>query len=71
MAVPKSFCPPAMSMTTQWTWKYADNMSWTPHNYKDKYFGQVPLEFALEESLNAATSRIAYAIGLDRVRRDG
>jgi penicillin-binding protein 1B len=50
-----------------WTWQYADNMSWSPHNYKDEYFGHVTLEKALEESLNAATSKIAYTIGLDRV----
>src|SRR5208282_2185149 len=50
-----------------WTWEYAENMSWSPRNYKDKFFGPVPLEFALAESLNAATSKIAYTIGLDRV----
>jgi len=50
-----------------WTWQYAENMSWSPHNYKDEYFGHVTLIKALEESLNAATSKIAYTIGLDRV----
>jgi membrane carboxypeptidase/penicillin-binding protein len=42
-------------------------MSWTPNNYKDRFFGHVTLEFALEESLNAAAARIANTIGLDRV----
>jgi penicillin-binding protein 1B len=50
------------------TWDYGDNMSWTPANYKKRYFGQVPLMFALGESLNAATSRLAYAVGLEKVR---
>ncbi|MGO9605023.1 MAG: transglycosylase domain-containing protein [Candidatus Binataceae bacterium] len=50
-----------------WTWEYAENMSWSPRNYKDEYLGHVTLEKALEESLNAATSKIAYTIGLDRV----
>jgi len=64
---PEKFLPTSYVDDTQWTWNYADNMSWTPNNYKDRYFGRVTLEFALEESLNAAASRIANAIGLDRV----
>jgi membrane carboxypeptidase/penicillin-binding protein len=50
------------------TWVYGDNLSWTPANYKKRYFGLVPLMFALGESLNSATSRLAYSVGLERVR---
>jgi penicillin-binding protein 1B len=64
---PVKYLPTSYIDDTQWTWNYAENMSWTPNNYKDRYFGQVTLEFALQESLNAAASRIANAIGLDRV----
>jgi penicillin-binding protein 1B len=64
---PEKFLPTSYVDDTQWTWNYADNMSWTPNNYKDLYFGHVPLEKALEESLNAAAARIAFTIGLDRV----
>ncbi len=64
---PEKFLPTSYVDDTQWTWNYADNMSWTPNNYKDRYFGHVTLEFALEESLNAAAARIANTIGLDRV----
>jgi penicillin-binding protein 1B len=64
---PVKFLPTSYVDDTQWTWNYAENMSWTPNNYKDRYFGRVTLEFALEESLNAAASRIANTIGLDRV----
>jgi penicillin-binding protein 1B len=64
---PVKYLPTSYVDDTQWTWNYAENMSWTPNNYKDRYFGQVTLEFALQESLNAAASRIANAIGLDRV----
>ncbi|HUA32853.1 MAG TPA: PBP1A family penicillin-binding protein [Candidatus Binataceae bacterium] len=49
------------------TWQYGD-MSWTPNNYKDRFFGHVTLEFALQESLNSATARLANDIGLDRIR---
>ncbi len=43
-------------------------MSWSPTNYKDRYFGEVTLQFALEESLNSATSRLAHQVGLHRIR---
>jgi penicillin-binding protein 1B len=64
---PEKLLPTSYVDDEQWTWQYADNMSWSPHNYKNKYFGRVPLEFALAESLNAATSKVAYTVGLDRV----
>ena len=64
---PNHFLPTSYIDDTPFTWQYGD-MSWTPRNYKGRYFGRVTLEFALEESLNAATSRLANAIGLDRVR---
>jgi penicillin-binding protein 1B len=49
------------------TWYYG-GMSWSPSNYKDRYFGQVTLQFALQESLNSATSRLAHKVGLHRIR---
>ena len=64
---PEHFLPTTYIDDTPFTWDYGD-MSWTPKNYKNRYFGRVTLEFALEESLNAATSRLANQIGLDRVR---
>jgi penicillin-binding protein 1B len=48
------------------TWQVGAT-SWTPKNYKDRYFGHITLQFALEQSLNSATLRLADAIGLDRV----
>jgi len=64
---PVKLLPTSYVDDAQWTWQYAENMSWAPHNYKDRYFGRVTLVQALEESMNAATSKIAYSIGLDRV----
>ncbi|HVB79336.1 MAG TPA: PBP1A family penicillin-binding protein [Candidatus Binataceae bacterium] len=64
---PDRFLPTTYIEDTPFTWTYGD-MSWTPRNYKDRYFGRVTLEFALQESLNSATSRLANQIGLDRVR---
>lgn len=64
---PQRFLPTSYIDDSPFTWEYG-NLSWSPRNYKDRYFGRVTLEFALEESLNAATSRLAYAVGLGRVR---
>ncbi len=64
---PDRFLPTTFIEDEPFTWTYGD-MSWTPKNYKDRYFGRVTLEFALQESLNSATSRLANAVGLDRVR---
>ncbi|MGH7905768.1 MAG: PBP1A family penicillin-binding protein [Candidatus Binataceae bacterium] len=64
---PQRFLPTSYIDDEPFTWTYGD-MSWKPRNYEDRYFGRVTLEFALEESLNSATSRLANAVGLDRVR---
>src|SRR5713101_2010185 len=64
---PAHFLPTSYIDDEPFTWNYGD-MSWSPRNYKDRYFGRVTLEFALEESLNSATSRLADAVGLDRIR---
>ncbi len=64
---PEHFLPTSYIEDTPFTWQIG-NTSWTPRNFKNRYFGHVMLEFALEESLNSATSRLAYTIGLDRVR---
>ncbi|MGH7878286.1 MAG: transglycosylase domain-containing protein, partial [Candidatus Binataceae bacterium] len=63
---PARYLPTSYIEDTPFTWNYG-TMSWTPKNFKDRYFGRVTLEFALEESLNSATSRLADAVGLDQV----
>jgi len=64
---PDHFLPTTYIEDTPFTWQVGET-SWTPKNFKNRYFGRVTLEFALEESLNSATSRLANTIGLDRVR---
>lgn len=70
---PDKFLPTSYIDDAPFTWKYGndDSMSWTPRNYKGRFFGPVTLAFALQESLNSATSRVAYAVGLDRIRAMG
>jgi penicillin-binding protein 1B len=40
---------------------------WSPRNYEDRYAGTVSVRQALEQSLNAATVRIALAVGLPEI----
>lgn len=42
---------------------------WTPANYKDKYYGVVPLQEALARSLNAAAIRLQEEVGRGKVKR--
>jgi len=44
-----------------------DGQEWSPKNYGDKYFGQVPMYFALKNSLNTATARLGLEIGLESI----
>jgi 1A family penicillin-binding protein len=41
--------------------------TWSPRNYEDRYEGRVTVRRALEQSLNAATVRMALEIGLPAV----
>src|SRR5262249_33813721 len=44
-----------------------EGQKWAPENYEKKYFGNIPLFFALRHSLNCATARVAMQIGLEPV----
>ncbi len=48
------------------TFKYG-KQSWTPDNYGKKYYGEVPLYFALKNSLNASTAVVGMSVGLPKV----
>jgi penicillin-binding protein 1B len=41
--------------------------TWSPRNYEDRYAGRVTVRRALEQSLNAATVRVALEVGLPAV----
>ncbi|MBC7742164.1 MAG: transglycosylase domain-containing protein, partial [Bdellovibrionaceae bacterium] len=47
-------------------WKY-DRKAWSPSNYEKKYNGEIPLYYALKESLNSPTAQIAQKVGLDKI----
>jgi penicillin-binding protein 1B len=58
--------PQTLLKDEAYTFKY-EGQSWTPQNYAKKYLGDVPLAYALINSLNASTARLGFEIGLDRV----
>ena len=49
------------------TFKISNSKNWTPHNYGNKYYGEVTLEFALHKSLNAVAIKVLQETGVDRV----
>ena len=44
-----------------------DFNGWKPQNYDRSYFGQVPLRYALQHSLNVATVKLADDIGMRKI----
>jgi len=48
------------------THKY-EGQTWTPRNYEGTYNGDVPMFFALKESLNAATANLGVTVGLNNI----
>jgi penicillin-binding protein 1B len=59
--------PTTIVLDEPFTWTY-DGGTWSPDNFEGRFHGPVTLRFALERSLNAATARIASAVGLKPVR---
>jgi penicillin-binding protein 1B len=45
----------------------AGNLTWTPHNYDNKFRGPIPLFVGLVESLNVPAARTGIEIGIDKV----
>lgn len=60
----KMFLADSIILDETFTHKWS-NQSWTPENYGKKTFGPVPLYFALSQSLNVSTAKLALELGLD------
>lgn len=50
----------------KFTYKY-EGQSWSPDNYEKKYYGTVPMYFALKNSLNASTASLGLKVGLNNI----
>jgi penicillin-binding protein 1B len=44
-----------------------DGQTWTPRNYEGTYRGDIPLFYALKESLNASTASLGISVGLSNI----
>jgi membrane carboxypeptidase/penicillin-binding protein len=49
------------------TYKIGGGRKWSPHNYGNKYYGEVRLDFALWKSLNSVAIKLLKEIDIDKV----
>ena len=49
------------------TYKIGGGRKWSPHNYGDKYYGDVRLDFALWKSLNSVAIKLLKEVDIDNV----
>ncbi|HEX7672719.1 MAG TPA: PBP1A family penicillin-binding protein [Bdellovibrio sp.] len=62
----KPYTPITLVKDEKFTTKY-EGQSWSPDNYGHKYFGTVPMFYALKNSLNAATASLGISVGLGNI----
>ena len=62
----KNYLPTTPVLDEKFPIKY-EGKTWAPENYGKKYYGSVPLFFALKNSLNASTARVGMQAGLDKI----
>ncbi|MGE5087440.1 MAG: transglycosylase domain-containing protein [Bacillota bacterium] len=62
----KPYTPITLLNDEKFTAKY-EGQAWSPENYGKKYFGTVPMFYALKNSLNAATASLGMSVGLGNI----
>ncbi len=62
----KEYTPISILKDEKFTIRY-ENQTWSPSNYGKEYFGEVPMFFALKNSLNAATASLGLEVGIDKI----
>lgn len=60
------YTPLTPIMDKRFSYSY-DKQEWSPQNYDKKYRGEIPMFYALKESLNAATAKLALDVGLENI----
>jgi len=65
-ALTEDYNPLSILVDEKFEWTY-DKKKWSPINYDKKFRGEIPLYYALKESLNAPTAQVAYKIGLPKI----
>ena len=67
-AMENGFTPASIVLDAPITFTFG-NQSWSPQNFKSKYYGPTPLRWALTRSLNSVTVRLVDKMGIDTARR--
>jgi penicillin-binding protein 1B len=62
----KPYTPITLLNDEKFTAKY-EGQVWSPENYGKKYFGSVPMFYALKNSMNAATASLGMSVGLGNI----
>jgi penicillin-binding protein 1B len=62
----RPYTPTSLIIDEPFTIKY-EGQKWTPENYGKKYFGTIPLFFALKNSLNASTAKLGFEVGVSKI----
>lgn len=62
----EDFNPLTMIENSPFKYQY-EGQTWEPHNYDNSTSGPVPAYFALKESLNIPTARLALDVGLENI----
>lgn len=62
----KVYDPLTILKDEKFSYKY-EGQTWSPDNYGKKYYGDVPMYFALKNSLNAATASLGLEVGVANV----
>lgn len=60
------YSPTSVLQDKAFTHSY-QGQKWSPKNYDGKFHGEVPLYYALKESLNASTASLGIKVGLDNI----
>lgn len=60
------YTPLTLLKDEKFTYKY-EGQAWSPDNYGKKYFGTIPMFYALKNSLNASTASLGIQVGLNKV----
>ncbi|MFN8543945.1 MAG: PBP1A family penicillin-binding protein [Candidatus Binatia bacterium] len=68
-AIEHGYTPASIVLDAPISLPNGNQPAWTPKNFKNQYFGNVPLREALQRSLNTVTVRLVQAVGLDPVRQ--
>lgn len=58
--------PSTILKDEKFTYRF-DRQNWSPENYGKKYYGEVPMYFALKNSLNASTAALGLEVGLGSI----